>query len=648
MEHGARPTRITTVRRIALVAAPLLLALATAGQAASSWKPLPPFGGPVLALAAADGAPLLYAGTETAGPLRSRNGGATWMPPAQVPGTFRILELVVDRRNPNVVFAAAQTLSEESAGVLRSLDGGVRWQPVNQGLGGDRPLHVADLTVDPFDPQKVYAATQDGLYQTRDRGASWQQVGLDGSPVLALAVHPFRPGALFAAVFQGQERQILASLDGGATWTPSDRGIKGDPAFSEIVFHPTSPDTLFAFGNGWPTHVSRDGGATWTNLGRPLVSLAFGSAGALFGAPYGENGVLKSVDGGLTWSRSGALPDRITQLLAAHGRLYAAGGRGVWVSSDNGASWHPSSRGLSARDIEDLTESGSFLYGTFAEGVLASGTGGTSWRQLDDDGNPEAHIVQFLAAGPGAIYALEAQGEFERIALVRSTDGGASWTELALPGLGGTFTGLAVDPRHPAILYAGASENSGNDFPPCHLARSRNGGRSWSCLATEVSVRAIAVEPATSTPYLIAAGNMFALAGGRRFEFRGTGLPANGTLAFAFDPRRAGTLYAATVSGVFRTVNGGRSWTPASRGLPAGEAVYSIAVDPRRENVVYAGLVGQVYRSLDAGRSWRRLGNGLPKDAPITDLLPSASDPSRLYAVAAGHGLFWQDSTIND
>lgn len=638
MDNRARRTRIATGWRLALTAAPLLLTLASAASAAPSWQPLPRFGGPVLALAAAEGAPRLYAGTLTAGPLRSRDGGATWMPPAQVPGNVRVLDLVVDRRNPDVVFAAAQTFLGESAGVLRSLDGGASWRAVNRGLGGAAPLFVSDLAVDPFDAQKFYAVTQVGLYQTRDGGESWQRVGLAGIPMLALAVDPFRPGVLFASVFQNGEFDVLVSRDGGATWTPSSQGIQGNAAFGVLVFHPTSPDTLFALGNGWPTYVSRDGGATWTNLRRPLFSLAFGPAGALFGA-HGVNGVLKSVDGGLSWSRTGPLPDRITQLLAANGRLYAAGNLGVWVSNDNGAHWQPSSHGLSARNIGDLTESGSVLYGSFAEGALASGAGGTSWRELRDAGDPEAPIIRFLTASPDAIYAQKPGRE----TIVRSTDRGASWTELASPGLGGTFNALAVDPRRPAILYAGSLENTGNDLPFCHLARSVDAGRSWSCLAGEASVVSIQVEPTTSTPYLIGAQNLFALVGGTRVEFRSTGLPADGTLDFDFDPRRAGTLYAATVSGLFKTVNGGRSWTRASRGLPAGATVYSVAVDPHREGVVYAGLEERVFRSLDAGRSWQRLGTGLPAEAPIVELLPSASDPHRLYAVAAGRGLFVQD-----
>ena len=653
MNNRTRPTRITTGWRIALVTAPLLLALATDGLAAPSWKPLPPFGGRVLTLAAAEGAPLLYAGTEMAGPSRSSNGGATWLP-AQVPERIRVVDLVIDRRNPRVVFAAAQTPTFDGAGVLRSLDGGASWQPVNHGLTGlndlgvEAPLRVPDLAVDPFDALKLYAATEDGLYQTRDRGASWQQVGLDGYFVFALAVDPFRQGALFASVYQNQTQEVglLASLDGGATWTSSGQGIQGDrPVFNVLVVHPTSPNTVFALGNGWPTYVSRDGGATWTSLGQPLVSLAFGPGGALFGAPYDTFGVLKSVDGGLTWSRAGELPDGITQIVRANGRLYAAGGLGVWVSIDNGAHWRPSSRGLSARNSGDLTESGSRLFASTApEGVQASRTGGTSWQRLRDANHPEGLFLRFLAAGPDALYAHEQIWSLApREAIVRSTDGGASWEELADPELGGFFSSLAVDRRHPAILYAGAEAQSGNDFPPCHLARSVDTGRSWSCLEVEASVSAIAVERATSTPYLIAAGNMFALANGKTLEFRGTGLPAYSTSDFAFDLRRAGTLYAATPEGVFKTTDGGKSWARASQGLPAGAAVYSVAVDPQKKDVIYAGLQGGVYRSADAGRTWRSFGNGLPADAPIVELLPSASNQRRLYAVAAGHGLFWQE-----
>jgi photosystem II stability/assembly factor-like uncharacterized protein len=631
---------------------PLLLALAAAVRAEPTWKPLPPFGGPVLALAAADGAPLLYVGTETAGPARSNNGGATWMLPAQVPEPLRIVKLVVDPRNPRVAFASARTPFETNAGVLRTLDGGATWRPVNNGLGSDEnPPTVSDLAIDPFDTRKVYATTSDGFYQTRDRGASWQQVSLAGDEMtaLSLAAHPFRQGVLFATIFdsQSQEWDIFKSLDGGVTWTPSSQGIVDDAAFGVLVFHPGLPDTLFALGNGWPTYVSRDGGATWTNLVRPLVSLAFGPAGTLFGAPYDANGVLKSVDGGLTWSRTGALPDRIAEVLVANGRLYAGGRLGIWVSTDNGAHWRPSSRGLSARKLSDLTESGSVLYVSFAEGALASRTGGTSWRELRDAGAPQPRIVRFLDAGPDAIYALRSSGgDLERTTLVRSTDGGATWTELARPELGGTFSTLTVDPRNPDVLYAGSIENTGHDLPYCHLARSTDGGRSWSCVTGEASVEELLVDPRSSTPYLLVSGDVFTLVKGRtRLEFRGTGLPEDFTLDIALDPWRVGTLYAATTIGVFKTTNGGRLWTRTSQGLPARELAYSVAVDPHRESVVYAGLPGRVFRSLDAGRTWQRFGNGLPSDSGIVDLLPSASDPQRLYAVSAGHGLFWLDPT---
>jgi photosystem II stability/assembly factor-like uncharacterized protein len=94
---------------------------------------------------------------------------------------------------------------------------------------------------------------------------------------------------------------------------------------------------------------------------------------------------------------------------------------------------------------------------------------------------------------------------------------------------------------------------------------------------------------------------------------------------------------------ILKTVDGGGSWTQTSRGLLEGAAAYSVAVDPHRRDTIYAGLTGRVYRSLDAGRSWQLLGNGLPTEAPVITLLPSASNPDRLYAVSAGHGLFWEE-----
>jgi photosystem II stability/assembly factor-like uncharacterized protein len=623
--------------RGALLTLALGLTVSTAAGATPVWTPLPPFGGPVSALVAAPGAPAtLYAGTRTGGVFHSNDGGATWAPTLKGLNALRILKLAVDPRQPAAVFASVAPLyADEGVGVWRSLDGGVTWTAANHGLGDAKPFGVGDLVFDPFDPAKLYAATAKGLFATRDQGQSWQQVGLAGISMLSLAADPFHPGKLLAGFYQGQY-DLFGSTDGGATWTPRNHGIENHAALGVLFFDPTTPDKAIATGYGWPTYLSSDDGATWTKVDQPLISLAEGSGGVLFGVPYAfpgdKKGVLRSTDGGHTWPRTGRLPDETTRVVAAGGKLYASGALGIWTSVDGGATWRPSSKGLSARTLKDLTASGAALYVSAQEGPLTSTDGGHSWRLFRDPAAPQVPLDRLLAAVPGAIYVSDANN-----AVKRSTDGGATWTRIDTM-LGGDFPVLAVAPRHHNILYAGSNMRTGPDQILCHLSRSLDTGRTWKCLASEASISRLLVEPATSILYL-AGGGVAALIG-THFEPRQEGLPPTGTDAIAFDPKKGGRIYAATSGGVFKTTDGGLHWKRASQGIPAGAAVHSVAVDPRQTGTVYAGAQGKVYRSLDGGATWQLLGDGLLAGVAVTAITPDAIDPHRLYVVLDGHGIY--------
>ncbi len=119
-----------------------------------------------------------------------------------------------------------------------------------------------------------------------------------------------------------------------------------------------------------------------------------------------------------------------------------------------------------------------------------------------------------------------------------------------------------------------------------------------------------------------------------------------------------------TERGVFRTTDGGKTWTKTLYVGPAS-GVSDLAVNPRRPNAVFAGVwqfrrepwkltsggpLGGLYRSLDAGRTWTKLTNGLP--AGITGRIGIAiapSDPRRVYAVIQSQaGLLWRSDDGGD
>jgi hypothetical protein len=131
-------------------------------------------------------------------------------------------------------------------------------------------------------------------------------------------------------------------------------------------------------------------------------------------------------------------------------------------------------------------------------------------------------------------------------------------------------------------------------------------------------------------------------------------------LGIATDPTNASTVYAATGSGVLKSLDGGNSWTPASVGLPTiisqdpnkppAPSVRSISVDPADPNTLYAA-VGGIYRSVDGGATWTSANGNLPSSvttragtvtAIVIDHVSDDVDPTwgNLYAATLGAGVF--------
>jgi hypothetical protein len=175
--------------------------------------------------------------------------------------------LTVDPLNPEVVYAGTQ-----GQGVFRSGDGGRSWRPV--GLHG---LIVKSLAASPHQPGVVYAGTKDPplIYRTQDGGAQWEELTsfrrvrgrwLWVSPaeppysayVIALAISPSDPNVVLAGVELGA---VVRSADTGQTWSNHRQGAGRD--CHQLLFHSRQSQWAYQAHGGGPA-VSRDAGQTWT------------------------------------------------------------------------------------------------------------------------------------------------------------------------------------------------------------------------------------------------------------------------------------------------------------------------------------------------------------------------------------------------
>jgi photosystem II stability/assembly factor-like uncharacterized protein len=127
----------------------------------------------------------------------------------------------------------------------------------------------------------------------------------------------------------------------------------------------------------------------------------------------------------------------------------------------------------------------------------------------------------------------------------------------------------------------------------------------------------VAVDPQTPTTVYAAgsAGVWKSYDGGASWSASNAGRSRLGVRAFALDPAHPQVLYAGGwSSGVTKSVNGGATWVPANTGLPT-DNVAALAVDPSHPSTVFVGLGGWgVYRSTDSGASWIPSTTGITKN----------------------------------
>jgi len=234
--------------------------------------------------------------------LESRNGGQTWQRVGEPLGEGKGWRAIAFApSDPATVYGGTSAFFSAgvfddrmpAAGVHVSRDGGANWEPANGGPCAD--ANVADLAVDPNDPQIVYAATTNhGVLKSADGGQSWLPLnqGLPPSPVaLAVTAHPNEPHVVFA----GLERAgAYRSTDGGETWQPVGAGLNPESRVTDAVFDPTDPQVMYLADSFSGVYRSTDGGSSWMQINnglrtRAVNELALSTDGQhLYAATEGE------------------------------------------------------------------------------------------------------------------------------------------------------------------------------------------------------------------------------------------------------------------------------------------------------------------------------------------------------------------------
>jgi uncharacterized protein (TIGR03437 family) len=319
--------------------------------------------------------------------------------------------------------------------------------------------------------------------------------------------------------------------------------------------------------------------------------------------------------------------------------------RGIAVTSafrsaDGGAEWTPAGKGLTNHNVRalliDPTLPSTVYAGTQGAGVFRSVDSGTTWVRKNA-GLASSYISALVADphSPSTVYAT-GSAPTGSLRIWKSTDRGQTWNS-ADPNLTDFYAEvLAVDPRNPSTLYAGGGRS---------VVKSVDGGAHWTAtgpipLAVDgnyTPISTLTIDPVIpSTLYVGTSGlGVFKSAdGGTSWSAASAGWRAN-IRALVIDTTNPSTLYAGLNNGVYRSTDAGANWVSASAGL-LDRSIYSLTMDPQNPSRLYAGTSSLgVFRSDDGGNSWSHRSTGLATGR-IYAIAVDPTSPSKLYAGSLG------------
>ena len=562
------------------------------------------------------------------GVFRSTDGGRTFEKVLFKDEYTSANEILIDPRNPNVLYATlwsqqqsfieGQGFGDVGMGIFKSTDGGTKWTQLGEGLP---EILQANIALAPSDPNILYAAIAPtkgpiGFYKSTDGGAHWfQAIRAPGVP--ASVVQDMRPlariggGDLPTVEIDPKDPNVVytastvmwRTLDAGLTWS-AVRGAPGGDDYQRIWINPNNPDILLV--------VADQGAVVSANRGRSWSNWYNQNTAAMYHVTT-DNAFPYRVCSGQQDSGSACVQSR-----SDDGRITFHDWHPVNIQEYGMAAPDPANPDLvfgSARNSVSLYNrrtGQTTLVGPDMSGKLPDGGAmNRNVRTMPLQFSPVDNLTMYY--GSNVVWKSVDHGHsWSRVSpdLTRATwavpANAGKYAATVKPGPQGSITAISPGPHSLAILWAGTDDGN--------IQVTRDAGVTWT------NVTPPSIKPWTRI-FNIEAGHFDPL------------------VAYA----AANTLRLDEVAPHFyRTHDGGKTWTEINTGIAGDAVANTIREDPRQPGLLYAGTDTQVWVSFDDGDHWQSLRHNMPAIS-VRDLQIKDDAKCRCADLIAGtHGRgFW-------
>jgi photosystem II stability/assembly factor-like uncharacterized protein len=529
-----------------------------------------------------------YGANEERGVFRTKDGGRSWEKVLYVDRNTGASIVELDPSDARTIFAGLwehregpwenASFSGASTGLYKSADGGSTWRRITRGLPAADwgPLFIG---IAQSDSRRVYVTVSarggGGLFRSDDGGESFSRVSSDPRLGGDVRVHPRNPDVVFVGTIAAYR-----SDDGGRSWT-SIKGAPGGDDYQRIWINPEQPDVMLFTADQGAT-VTVNGGKTWSSwYNQPTAQLYHVATDNQF--PYWiyggqqESGAIGTASRG----NGGQISLRDWMGVGADEYAYVApdprnpdiiyGGRVVRFDKRTGQTQNVAPEALRSgryrmlRTLPLLFHPAETSMLLFATNVLwKTTTGGREWEVMSPDLSRERPEVP------------ESIGDFASADLERMPRRGVIYALGPSP--------LAVD-----TIWAGTDDGL------VHV--TRDGGRSWRDV----------------TPKELRSWDKVSSIDAGHFDADTAYIAVN---AIRRDDQRPH---------LYRTHDGGATWTAIANGLPDAGPTNVLREDPKQRGLLFAGTERAVHFSIDDGESWQSLRQNMPASS-VRDLVIHEND----------------------